>query len=313
MTVFDDYLDHLERSSIPFLGTLVWYSVPDCGEISHAELKALVEQYQAPIRMPGKPKPENVFRRACNGAKRLKVPTSIPNHTLNFKWEDAKHDEHCVYRVCMETTVDGKNHELDARPISKATFHRQGGQVQFDDYIDADDPSYKVLIELQGEIEGFLRDRSDLLPAIAVREAARKAVQITLYGTPVRPGGGVYFVSIDRLDPLKAVRAVIGEIPNCSMHLTPLVDDREQRGMLLSAFEDDSVGQITELVDTMTDLLKSGDDIPARKFEALREQYLSIKSRVEEYRGILDDKLDLSTTALDVCKAQMMKLFEKSE
>lgn len=313
MTVFDDYLDHLERSSIPFLGTLVWYSVPDCGEISHAELKALVEQHQAPIRMPGKPKPENVFRRACNGAKRLKVPTSTPNHTLNFKWEDAKHDEHCVYRVCMETTVDGKNHELDARPICKATFMRDLGTVQFDDYIGADDPSYKVVVELQAEIEAFLRDKSDLLPAIAVREAARKAVQVTLYGTPVRPGGGVYFVSIDRLDALKAVRSVVNEVPNCSMHLTPLVDDREQRAMLLSAFEDDSVGQITELVDTMTDLLKSGNDVPARKFESMREQYLAIKARVEEYRSILDDKLDMSTTALDVCKAQMLKIYEMSE
>jgi hypothetical protein len=151
-----------------------------------------------------------------------------------------------------------------------------------------------------------------VVPAIAIREAARKALENHLMGTRVRPGGGVYFINVDKSDKLEAVDHVINSVPDASFHILPLVDDKRQREMLKSSFEDESIEETKRLIDEITGILKSGDDISAKKFGMLHDRYSSQREKLTEYKNLLNDALELSSTALDVCSAQIAQLLDKA-
>lgn len=312
MTDYVSYTQHLKDSNVPVLGMLAWYSVPEAAAINHKDFLVLVEKSNAPIKTPEIPKPADVFRRACNNAKMLKVPAGVPGEFLNYTMRDAGYDEGFVFRTCVEERVDSKNHELGFRTIGQATFSRDMVKTHYTLDINDDPNVITRFQQIQDTIDSFIDDKALTIPAIAIREAARKALEVHLFGTRVRPGGGVYFINADKSDKLEAVDHVINSVPNASFHILPLVDDTRQREMLKSSFEDESIEETKRLMDEISDLLKSGDEISAKKFTSLHERYTSQKDKLAEYKALLSDALDMSSTALDVCNAQIMKLLDKA-
>jgi hypothetical protein len=312
MNNYFKYTEHLKNSEVPVLGMLAWYSVPESAEITHKEYLLLIESNNAPVKTPELPKPADVFRRACNTSKLLKVPASVPNEFLNYTMRDAGYDDGFVFRTAVEERVDSKNHELGFRVIGQATFSRESLNVHYSLDIDEDDPANAFYKTMQQSIDSYIDAKALTIPAIAIRESARRALENTLVGTRVRPGGGVYFISPDKLDKLEAIDYVINSVPNASFHILPLVDDTRQREMLKSSFEDESIEETKRLIDDISELLKSNDEISARKFSQLHERYTSQRERLAEYKDLLNDALETSSTALDVCNAQIMTLLDKA-
>jgi hypothetical protein len=305
-------MQHLKDSNVPVLGMLAWYSVPESAEVTHKDFLLLVEKSNAPIKTPEMPKPADVFRRACNSAKMLKVPAGVPGEFFNYTMRDSGYDEGFVFRTCVQERVDSKNHELGFRTVGQATFSRESVKTHYTFDITDDADAVAKFTQMQDVIDSFVDSKAMTIPAIAIREAARKALEIHLTGTRVRPGGGVYFINADKSDKLEAVDHVINSIPTASFHILPLVDDTRQREMLKSSFEDESIEETKRLMDEISDLLKSNDDIPAKKFTALHERYTAQKDKLAEYKTLLSDALDTSSTALDVCNAQIMKLLDRA-
>jgi hypothetical protein len=291
---------------------LAWYSVPESSEINHKEFLLLVEKQNAPIKTPELPKPADVFRRACNNAKMLKVPAGVPGEFFNYTMRDSGYDDGFVFRAAVEERVDSKNHELGFRTIGQVVFSRESVNTTYTYDVDMDDPAVAHYQKMQASIDSYVDDKALTIPAIAIRESARRALEITLTGTRVRPGGGVYFVNPDKLDKLEAVDFVINSVPNASFHILPLVDDKRQREMLKSSFEDESIEETKRLIDDITEILKKGDDISAKKFSGLHERYTSQRDKIAEYKTLLNDALETSSAALEVCNAQIMKLLDKA-
>jgi hypothetical protein len=312
MNEYFKYTEHLKTSNVPVLGMLAWYSVPESSEIKHGDFLQLVEDNDAPIKMPEMPKPADVFRRACNAAKLLKVPADVPNEFFNFTMRDAGYDDGFVFRTAVEERVDSKNHELGFRVIGQATFSRESLKTHYSLDVDPDDSAVVHYKSMQSSIDHFVDSKAVVIPAIAIRESARRSLEVTLNGTRVRPGGGVYFINPDRLDKLEAVDYVINSVPNASFHVLPLVDDKRQREMLKSSFEDESIEETKRLIDDITNILKSDDEISAKKFSQLRSRYVDQKDKLAEYKDLLNDALETSTAALEVCNAQIMQLLDKA-
>jgi hypothetical protein len=308
------YEQHLKSGTVPTLGMLAWYSVPESSEIDHKDFLFLVEKNNAPLKTPELPKSADVFRRACNNAKMLKIPAAVPGEFYNYTMRDSGYDDGFVFRTAVEERVDSKNHELGFRVIGQATFSRESVKThyQIDDKIDPSDPAVTQFKKMQNCIDSYVDAKATTIPAIAVRESARRALENTLLGTRVRPGGGVYFINPEKLEKLEAIDVVINNVPNASFHVLPLVDDSRQREMLKSSFEDESIEETKRLIDDITDILKSGDDISARKFSSLHNRYTSQKNKLAEYKDLLSDALETSSTALDVCNAQIMQLLDKA-
>jgi len=304
------YQEHLKSGSVPTLGMLAWYSVPESSEIPHKDLLLLIEKNNAPLKTPELPKPADVFRRACNNAKMLKIPTGVPGEFFNYTMRDSGYDEGFVFRTAVEERVDSKNHELGFRTIGQATFSRESVKTHYE--FETNDHALGHFKKMQQAIDMYVDSKATMIPAIAVRESARRALENTLLGTRVRPGGGVYFINPEKLDRLEAIDAVINNVPNASFHILPLVDDSRQREMLKSSFEDESIEETKRLIDDITEVLKSNTTITAKKFSSLHDRYTSQKNKLAEYKDLLSDALDTSSTALDVCNAQIMQLLDKA-
>lgn len=311
MMTFNDYRKHLKDANIPALGFLAWFHVPDKSQMTHKDFLELVETSDAPIKTPNVPKPADVFRRACNDAKKLKVHSGRDTF-FNYTMRDAGYDDGFVFRRMVEEEVDGANHELGFRVLGLATFSKTGISAVYSPEIPDDDPAMPHWKSMQEGIDQYLATKLLHLPAIAIRESARKALEVYLRGTRVRPSGGVYFVSIDKADQLEALNLVINAVPNASFHVLPLVDDARQREMLKEAFESESIDDTTRMVAEMAELLNSDANIPAKTFLAFQERYTFQKGKLTEYSALLNDALANADTALDVCQKQLIALLDKA-
>jgi hypothetical protein len=312
MTTYTEYTKHLKNSDFPVLGMLAWYSVPETAEITHAEFVKLVETSDAPVKTPEVPKAADVFRRACNAAKSLKQPTGIPDVFANYTMRDAGYDDGFVFRRMVEEKVDGKNHSLGYRVLGLVSFAKKGVRASFSRDIPEDDPAIGYWDDMCKDINDFIDARMLFLTAIAVRETARRSLETTLRGTRVRPGGGVYFVAVEKAEKLEALDYVINSVDNASFHILPLIDDEKQREMLKVSFEDESVEETDRLVGEIATLLKSDKNIPAKTFTNIQQRYAEQKGRMTEYSALLNDALNRSSTSLEVANAQIRKLLDKT-
>lgn len=313
MSLFNQYTEHLKRSNVPLLGLVCWYSVPESSEISHKEFMALISLADAPIKPPEMPRPADVFRRGCNKAKLLKVSSPVEGEFFNYTMRDSGYDEEFVFRSIVEEKVDAKSHVLDFRSIGKAIFSKSQVSTYYEFDYPEDDPGTRAGQQMSVIVDAYVRSKAEIIPAIQIREAARKAVEVNLQGTRVRPGGGVYFITMERATKLESVNHVINEVQDATFHILPLPDDKKQREMLKSSFEDESLEETRRLSEEVAELLRSGNNIPAKKFLDLNERFQTQKSKLKEYRTLLSDTLDVSATAIDVCNAQLVKLLDKSE
>lgn len=311
-SVYDAYSKHLKNSAVPLLGMLAWYSVPESSETTHKDFLILVETSNAPIKTPDLPRPADVFRRACNSAKILKVPSGIEGQFYNYTMRDCGYDDGFVFRSIVEEVVDSKNHDLGFEQIGQAVFSKEGIHSTFDIHVNIDHRSMPHIKSMEISVDDFLLNKSEVIPAIAIREAARRAVEIKLMGTRVRPGGGVYFVNINKAKQLEAVDYVINSVKNASFHILPLVDDQKQREMLKSSFEDDSVEQTRALIQDIADLLQSDKNVSAKKFTDIQTRYSEQKKKLIEYQGLLSDALDRSSSELTICNNQLISLLDRA-
>jgi hypothetical protein len=307
---YNEYTEHLKSSAVPSLGLLCWYSVPESSEVTHKEFMVTITTSDAPIKPPEVPKLGDVFRRACNTSKILKVPSAVEGEFYNYTMRDASYDDTFIFRTFVEELVDAKNHSLSFR--STAIFSKDTGNVTCDFEYDDDDPGTIVAKQMEVHVNGYLKRQADMLPAIQIREAARKAVEQQLRGTRVRPGGGVYFITMDKATQLEAVEYVINSVKDASFHILPLVDDTKQREMLKSSFEDESLEETRRLSEEIAELLRSGKDIPAKKFMDLNDRFQIQKTKLAEYQVLLSDTLGTSNTAIDMVNTQLINLLDKA-
>jgi|JI9StandDraft_1071089.scaffolds.fasta_scaffold03528_16 hypothetical protein len=308
---YTEYEQRLQfEADTPILGMLAWYSVPESVEVKHSEFVGLVELNDAPLDTPNVPKPANVFRRACNKAKIMKVPTPNPDVFVNYTMRDASYDENFVFRRMIAEQVDAENHELGYRDIGLAIFSKDDFTTFYISDVEDDDPAKPYWDSLTQQIDDYLKDNKVTLPAIAIREAARRGLTQHLSGTAVRESGGVYFVASTRRDKLEALDRTINGVKGATFHTLPLVDDLRQRDMLKNAFEDETVAKSVALVAKITELLGQGTPIPAKTFLGIRKEYSDLKTRLNEYQDLLNDSLNKTETALEVANRQVLALLE---
>ena len=301
---FHSYVNHLAESDAPILGYLCWYNVPGSADMDYNYFNSLVSKYGAPIRKMKAPKLGDLFRRACNEAKRSKLATDNPDVFLNVFLRDAGHDDGFIFRSIVLEQVDAEDHRLDYQVIGKAIFSKSSGNITYTDLVG------EVADAARDRIQQYFDNRKTLIPAIQVREAARKVLESDLMGVRARPAGGIYFVSLEKKVEVQAMFSLYAELDGCSFHVLPLVDDEAQRGMVREAFESESVGETTELVGEMIELAQSNEPIGVRKFNAIKNRFEAQYEKHMLYKQILEGSLETSEATLSVAKQQLMALID---
>lgn len=313
--IFNEHVDKmLNYDNELFLGRLCWYTVTEDVRVNYKDFYELILKAFANMdikpKLPTPPRGVDVFRRACTGAeiKNYSDDTSGDGVRYNYMIRPAGSDADRVYRVIVRETVDNNGHELGYDELIKVVYNRASESIDFRPEA-IDDP---VVSEIQGAIIAYFYDWRDTLTAYACRELVRKLIENNLNGIRVRPSGGVYFVHeryapvIDALDP-----AINMLSPDSAFHFLPLLDDGKQREMLRAAFEDESVGQIDTLIGEMGDILKGDKQISMERFASYKASYDELRGRLVDYSDLLDEKLELSATRLEIMQQVVYELIGK--
>jgi len=308
------YVDTLAKSDTPLLGYLAWHSVSSDVKIRFDQFNDLVDKFDAPVRNMKPPREVDVFRRAVNDAKRLKVAGIQDETYVNYSFRDSGHDSDCVYKNLVAEVVDTDGHELGFTDLMRAAYGRESGRISWTvlSFGNQGPQGMAVVDTLKAEVHAYFDANEGILPAIQVREAARQGLEIHMNGVRVRPSGGVYFLPVEQKDALQALTDVYADIDNCSIHIIPLVDDAEQRTMLREAFEAESTGATTELLADITELQESGKKISAKKFMAIQERYEVLTGKMAEYQGVLSDSLSETNAVLALADRGIVELLKST-
>lgn len=307
---FRQHAPEIDRSTV--LGSIVWSTVRDTAvkyDVVKARLQAVGLDKALP---PSPPCDADVFRRTFqNGQrrqyKRSGVPAKpgdpVPTIVENLLVRDVKRTgERLVKRIVVEE-VDADGERLSYEESLEVVWTlqhpaevaiRQVGRYNH------------RANQLARDLAGAYSNERGCLDGNGVRRVIMNALG-ACNATCVREGGAVYFVTTAYDKELAALEELARNVPGATVHSLPLVDDRKQRDMVRESFlaevTTDVERQIVELVET----LKAGEAISPRKFQGLQSRYNQLRSKVEEYQGLLQDNLDTSELRLDLLRAHMKK------
>lgn len=327
MSEFTEAVEKLTTyGSDMFIGRLVWYAIPEDLVASHTEYHTkIIENFYdcetQPV-LPGFPRPTDVFKRACTAAEMKNVPgpvvevDGVENRTVyNYMVRPSGHDADNVWRTIVRETLDASGHTLNYDELVRITFNRKSEKLRFnnvDDNTDTDDPNVNEIVTA---IIDYIKVEGDRITPYAVRESVRRFMERELGAIKVRPSGGVYFVNEKHAAEVEALDKTINSFEgSAAFHFLPLLDDSKQREMLRAAFEAESVGAIDSLIGEMVEITKKSDKkITSNQFAAFKVEYDRLRTKIVDYSDLLDEKMELSATRLEVMQQVLVELMTHVE
>lgn len=169
--------------------------------------------------------------------------------------------------------------------------------------------SADVLGWLEARIDTFESRFEHLLHYMdshAVRTFVREYVYM-LQGVCVRESGGLYFVNqrnVAELTKLQAwVRSIFSEF-----HLLPLLNLRDQREMIMQAFEEETIAEVERLMGEVGKILADGRSIEAKTFDAYGLRAAELRAKVNEYNSTLGARADRASIEIDLYARQVLTL-----
>lgn len=307
------YVTAIKESGLPVLGMLSWYTVAKSSGITQPEWSDLVELHQAPLDKIAKPNVLHVFRRACSLCKISGVENPKDHAASNFDVKNVSNNKDFIVKAIVEEVVDEDDLVLEFRTIADVIMSKSDHSVQFVNKITDSDYAMHSLVKMQDWISTFVDANALMLHDMPIREAARRAVEITLNGVRVRQSGAVYFTSLDRAEQLEAVAKVINSIPDARFDILPLIDDGTQRDMLLRAFQDEAMGNANELITEMAEILRDNKAMPVKSFIDITDRFSRTKQKIQEYSVLLGDTLEASKSALQIAEEQINTILDHTE
>jgi hypothetical protein len=157
------------------------------------------------------------------------------------------------------------------------------------------------------EFEDRFNHLRENMDSHAVRSFVREYVD-SLYGTCVKESGGLYFVQQAHADEVERLGKWVKGIGS-EFHSLPLLNLQDQREMILTAFEDETVAEVERLMGEVANILADPDrTIEAKTFDAYGLKAAELKKRITEYNNMLGARADRATIEVNVYAQQMMSL-----
>lgn len=307
-TTFAQWLTDKNQSNVPRMGFLVWYSLVGDAGFELADVTKHAADTKAPVKLPKPSNPGDVFRRGCTAAQRSRSSLPYPNDPalkVNYKLKDTGHDEQEIYKAVVREVVDAKNHVIDHQSIGNIVFDRTLLDTKSQP-IHADDEFDSIVTEVRDYVAANLRR----MTGDAVRTLFRKALEGTMKGVCVRPGGGVYFIKEDQSGQLAALDQFASHLPGLTFHYMVCEDDSKQREMLRNAYEAETVDAIESLIGQINIAMSSGTKLRKKTVLGFYAQFEEHRDRLATYSALLNETLTRSEAGFDLLGQQVMNLME---
>lgn len=300
-TTFQGYLQAVQQARMPFLGELVWFTIPESTNVEYDEFVAKLKDFGLEKYTPRKPKDADVFRRVCSDAQRKKVPVSEGVY-INVLVRDVQQKLGHIWKQIVLEEVDSEGKRLSYNPVLELEYHDALIQAHW-----TNGSRSQLAWETYVAIHDEFTDRRGKLHAFTIRELFRK-VTTRGYATSVRESGGVYFIR-DRFHyVVEALQELTGLVEGATCVAVPLVNTVEQNEMVRIAFEDESVGEITRLIAEIKADIANG--VTERRYNTLIQKRNELKKKAQEYAELLDNKLDTTQTWLDSLETNLIMLYK---
>lgn len=318
---YDTYTNHLAALNLAnpglFLGFLAWYTVPESVSISHTDLLELVVSSGVSVtgRIAGRlvpPKPGDIFLRGCTTVERYrtKMPSNQPNTYINYLIRKAGSGEDQVCRQVVRETVDGDNHQLDFEVLGDIRYNKKSYSIDArPNTLGLADPEFEGIV---ADIKQFQSDKECVMTSYNVREVIRLSLEYNMQAISVRSAGGVYFVNALMAEELQAIEKVAAAVNGVTFNVMPLIDDANQRAMVKSAYESDSVGELQRLMNEVQELGSKAKKPTTKQLVAFQTRYSELRARTVAYSELLDDSLGTADASLQLCSLSIQGLIAKA-
>lgn len=322
-TTFADYLHgagSLDEGA--FVGLLVMYSFQ--GARSANVTRTKIEHEFAnrdldPNYIPPDPTAAQAFLNSTGEkARPLTYKLGSTQHFAEMKAVGS--DRETITRAVMSYEVRDKKH-LHAREVGTLTFFKQtrgrpgSERVRFtlhDDRLHTGErpPLEAWLSEVHANYEWYQKFLYDQ----PIRQMVQRYIEKRLNGIKVLTSGGCYFVHRTRWDELRRLSEAVDAMSSLfHVNLCPLPDLPEMRDMVIDAFQDEIVDDVTKLVERIEKVRNEGRTITGELVSELSGEVRGIASRAEEHTRILDVSQDRTAGALENAYAVLAGLASQIE
>ncbi len=306
-TTFQDYLN--QTAGLPedaFLGTLVWYTVPEAVSITPDDLERLFGELGLdPTHLPNPLTAANAFTKATGDSPTAKTTYTLADgHEARVRIENVSSNRDAIYRKVVRVRVDERGKTIGHAIVGDATFYKANTgpgteRLKFAIHDGELQPGERVHLEsyIKTVYDDYIRRKTFLLD-MAIRGVFRNYVA-SLNAISVRPSGGMYFVHRDRWSEVNKLM-LLAERLGATLEACPLPDFPRQQEMLVEAFQAEAEKAVIKLVEDIEKVRDAGKEITPEVLARFGADVKAIEMRALEHSRIFNCSQDRTSNALEI-------------
>lgn len=322
-TTFGDYLSGAgDLPEEAFVGSLLWFTVTKKAQVTPDDVQQRFSTYNLdPRYIPSVIAAANAFRKATGSEAREHHYLLADGHEAHAFLRVLPSTREDMTRVVVRERVDKAGKKLDHEEVGRIIFYKQsraGGagseRVRFSLHDERLQPGERASLEpYLNHIYQDYETYKTYLYDQPLRQMVREYVE-GLNAVSVRPSGGLYFVHRSRWDEVRRLAEMVRSLhPDCAFVTAPLPDLPEMREMLVDAFQDEIVDEVTKLVEAIEADRAAGKPVKAEMLSAYSDTVRTIAARAEEHTRILEVSQDRTAGALEGAYAVLAGLASQIE
>ena len=302
------------------LGRITFYAIYD-GIYDPALVAKWFEELDLNLdHVPRADSPVNAFKKATADLNEHSYPMPGGLNEARILIRPVRGSDE-ITRALVREIRDPANRKLSHDVIGHAVFYRasvRGGaavagseriRVTLNDVPDADERVDAMAVKVAIE-DGYVR-LSSMMDGMKARQMVRDYLRY-LNSLALKPG--VYFVHATRADELARLGELVSRLGNgCSMSTLPLVDLREQRGMVVAAFQEETVKELEVVIRDIAQLRQERLDLKRKAvtghaYARIKMDYDAIIRKAKEYTTMMNVSQDRTGAAADIALASLFEL-----
>lgn len=309
------------------LGHVLWFTVSNVDVPITAAKASLTANGLNANHLRTQMRPVDAFRKTTKEIEK-RFPKNDEGIRSNFLVRPVGQDRDTAHRhVVLERAraEKGRKRRLLYTTVAEVVFHRgtkkDGVYSGYrTDVVKKNDPSVTMTTQeeewLKIHLDNFqarFRHHMNHLDGNAVRQFVRDTIYREMLGVCIKESGGVYFVQHKHKQLLDGLNQFVNDVGS-TFHDLPLVDLDEQREMVLSAYQDETVADLRKATEDLAEILHDPKrTIRSNTFNEKKKFAADVLAKAAEMEAVLDRKASLVHQEVAIYKQQLLSLTARVE
>ncbi len=305
---------------IPILGTLLWWGmrdlrIPRQNLINFFQVCNIPEEY-----MPVEPNASDAFKKATKTLEKKNIVVSNGNgNTLvaNILVREVSTTNEEVTRQITRELVDAQGKRLQYDKIAEIRFDKDTSNVNLNV-----EQSFQYEYDYATHCAKFFDEYDSFKnnhDANAIRNTLRDILK-KCHATPMRPSGGIYFVTVEHTTLMEALEQLIPMVDAFAITTTfdrsefktiPVLDIEKQQDLIKEKVEEDIEHEVMTMISDLKHQVDSGEIMGIKRLNDFLLQTKEIRDKAFEYNKVLKHKVTVNEVQLNVVANYVKQLLDK--